>query len=105
MSRLTRDGRPNPSRETKFSGANGDREMLIFPVEAGQSYITRLILILTIAICVILTIAICVTILKPKGIRMATKYLPGTTTRGHRKLHDGVFQYGLLSNVLPLFKI
>ena len=32
MSRLTRGtGRPNPSRETKFSGANGDREKLYFP--------------------------------------------------------------------------
>ena len=26
-------GRPNPSRETKFSGANGNREMLIFFVQ------------------------------------------------------------------------
>ena len=33
MSRLTRDGRrPNLSRETKFSGANGDGEIFIFPV-------------------------------------------------------------------------
>ena len=24
---------PNPSRETKFSGANGDREIFTFPVE------------------------------------------------------------------------
>ena len=24
-------GRPNSSRETKFSGANGDREIFIFP--------------------------------------------------------------------------
>ena len=30
MRRLARDGLPNPSRETKFSGANGDREMFIF---------------------------------------------------------------------------
>ena len=26
-------GLPNPSRETKFSGANGDREIYIFPVQ------------------------------------------------------------------------
>ena len=26
-------GLPNPSRETKFSGANGDREIFIFPVQ------------------------------------------------------------------------
>ena len=34
MNRLTRDGRPNPSRGTKFSGANNeDREIMsIFPV-------------------------------------------------------------------------
>ena len=25
-------GRPNPSRETKFSGANGDRKIFIFPI-------------------------------------------------------------------------
>ena len=24
-------GRPNPSQETKFPGANGDREIIIFP--------------------------------------------------------------------------
>ena len=26
-------GLPNPSRETKFSGANGDREMFIFLIQ------------------------------------------------------------------------
>ena len=26
-------GQPNPSRETKFFGANRDREMFIFPVQ------------------------------------------------------------------------
>ena len=38
---LTRGGagRPNPSRETKFSGANGDREILIFPVQLTTSRI------------------------------------------------------------------
>ena len=30
--------RPNPSRETKFSGANGDREMFIFPVQLTTSW-------------------------------------------------------------------
>ena len=53
MSRLTRDGtgRSNPSRETKLSGANGDREMLIFPVQLTTSRIgnlTRLIYVMTI---------------------------------------------------------
>ena len=34
MSRMTRDGtgRPNPFRDTKFSGANANREVLFFPV-------------------------------------------------------------------------
>ena len=39
-------GLPNPSRETRFSGANTDREMLIFPVQLTTSMIgsvTRLI--------------------------------------------------------------
>ena len=39
-------GRPNPSRVTKFSGANGDREKFIFPVELTTSRVgnlTRLI--------------------------------------------------------------
>ena len=40
MSRLTRDsGLPNPSRETKFSGTNGDREIFIFPVQLTTSRI------------------------------------------------------------------
>ena len=37
---------PNPSRETKFSGANGDREISIFPLQLTTSRIgnlTRLI--------------------------------------------------------------
>ena len=47
MGRLGRGtGRPNPSCETKFSGANGHREILIFPVQLTTSRIgnlTRLI--------------------------------------------------------------
>ena len=38
--------RPNPSRETKVSGANRDREIFIFPVQLTMSRIgdlTRLI--------------------------------------------------------------
>ena len=46
-------GLPNPSRETKFSGANGDREMFIFPVQLTTGSIGNLTrLILTLAICV-----------------------------------------------------
>ena len=45
-------GLPNPSRETKFSGANADREIFIFPVELTTSRIGILTrLILTLAIC------------------------------------------------------
>ena len=56
MSRVTRDGTlPNPSRETKLSGANADREIIIFifPVQLTTSRIgshTRLIH--TLAMCV-----------------------------------------------------
>ena len=44
MSRLARDGteRPNPSCETKFSGANGDREVLFFLVQLTTSSIGNL---------------------------------------------------------------
>ena len=35
-------GQPNPSRETKFSGASGDREILIFPVQQTTSRIGNL---------------------------------------------------------------
>ena len=43
MSRLTRGGRPSPSRETKFSGANGNREIVfIFPVQVATGRIGNL---------------------------------------------------------------
>ena len=42
MSRLVRTGLPNPSRETKFSGANADREKIIFPVQLTTSRIGNL---------------------------------------------------------------
>ena len=44
-------GLPNPSRETKFSGANGNREIFMFPVQLTSSKIgkrTRFIFILAI---------------------------------------------------------
>ena len=34
-------GRPNLSRETKFSGANGTREITIFPVQLTASKIDK----------------------------------------------------------------
>ena len=46
-------GFSNPSRETKFSGANADREIFIFPVQLTTCRIGHLTrLIHTIAICV-----------------------------------------------------
>ena len=43
---------PNPSRETKFSGANADMEILIFPVQLTTSRIDNLTrLIYTLAVC------------------------------------------------------
>ena len=42
---------PNPSRETKFSGANADREIFVFPVELTTSRIGKLTrLIYTLAV-------------------------------------------------------
>ena len=44
---------PNPSRETKFSGANADREISIFPVQLTTCRIGNLTrLIYTLALCV-----------------------------------------------------
>ena len=46
-------GLPTPSRETKFSCANADREILISPVQLTLSWIGNLArLILALAICV-----------------------------------------------------
>ena len=46
-------GLPNPSRETKFSGMNADREIFTFPVQLTTSRIDNLAqLIHTLAICV-----------------------------------------------------
>ena len=44
---------PNPSRETNFSGANADREVLIFPVQLTTCRIGNLTrLIHTLPVCV-----------------------------------------------------
>ena len=56
MSRLTRTGLPNPSRETKFSGANGDREIFIFPFQLTTSRIGNLIFRLTLILLNVITI-------------------------------------------------
>ena len=43
---------PNPSRETKLSGANGDRGVYIYPVQLTTSRVDNVTrLILTLAIC------------------------------------------------------
>ena len=45
-------GLPNPSRETKFSGANCDRKMFIFPAQLTTSTICNLTrLIFALAMC------------------------------------------------------
>ena len=45
-------GLPNPSREAKFSGANADREIFIFPVQLTTSRVGNLTrLIHALAIC------------------------------------------------------
>ena len=54
MSRLVRGtGPPNPSREAKFSGANGDRGILFFPVQLTTSKIGKLTrsILIPLAIC------------------------------------------------------
>ena len=56
-------GRPNPSREIKFSGANGDREIFIFHVQLTTSMIghpTRVIGYLLHAMTIKIYIRICV---------------------------------------------
>ena len=57
MSRLARDGTglPNPSRETKFSGTNADREIFIFSVQLATcrtDNLTRLILTFAIRVTI-----------------------------------------------------
>ena len=53
MSTLTQAAVPNPSRETKFSGANGNKYIFIFPIRLTTSRIGNLTrLILTLKLCV-----------------------------------------------------
>ena len=61
MSRLTRDGtgRLNPSRETKFSGAYGDRGMFVFPVQLTTSRVGNLTRLIHTLLCV-MTIHTCI---------------------------------------------
>ena len=66
-SRLTRDGTAEPVSETKFSGANGDWEILIFPVQLTPSRIGNLTRLIH-------ALAICVTIHSIRGTR-ATREL------------------------------
>ena len=48
-------GLPNPCRETKFSGANAERELLFFPVQLTTCRVGNLTrLIHTLAKCVII---------------------------------------------------
>ena len=45
-------GLPNPSRETKFSGANAGREMFIFPVQLTTNRIGNLTRLIHSLLCV-----------------------------------------------------
>ena len=47
----TGTGLPDPSRETKFSGTNRNREIFIFPVQLTTSRIGNLTRLITLAIC------------------------------------------------------
>ena len=51
-------GLPKPSRETKFSGANGDRKIYIFPLQLTTSRIGNLTQLILLMSCVV-TIHIC----------------------------------------------
>ena len=96
-------GLPNPSRETKFSGANADREILIFPVQLTTSRIgnlTRLIHTLLYVMTIrtyIHTLAICVTIYC--GNQRKTNHL--VKNRSHKTVlrlfigEDDMVWYGL----------
>ena len=76
MSKLKREETmPNPSRETKFSGANGYGEILFFPVQLTTSRIGNLTrLIHTLAKCVIIH-------------TYGTYYIPTVSGRRKRKSH------------------
>ena len=71
MTRLTRDGTAETSGETEFSGANGDRELLIFPVQLTTSRIGSLTQLIHV---------MCVCVLFP--FILDIKFV-GRTSRGH----------------------
>ena len=48
---MTRDGTADPSRETKFSGANEDRGISIFPVQLNTSRIGSLTVTRLVHLC------------------------------------------------------
>ena len=87
MSKLTRDGTAEPSRETKFSDANADREILFFPVQLTTSRIDNLT-------GLIHTLAICVTIHKPN-----IRALSGEIMSGHNIINR---EHGLDVRILIL---
>ena len=79
-------GLPNPSRETKFSGPNADREISLFPIQlttCRTGNLTRLIY----------TLAICVTIHEAGDISL------GCTLSTHKHAHIHNVYYGGLVEV------
>ena len=79
-------GLPNPSRETKFSGTNADREILISPVQlttCRTGNLTRLIQ--TLAICVTIQ---CRRVEKAQRLRVHTNHRsPSGDTNKHRQTY------------------
>ena len=72
---------PNPSRETKLSGANADREIFIFPVQPTTCRIGNLTWLIH-------TLAVCDDLYMSKG------------KQGHVKLYRALPYYCRINNVL-----
>ena len=56
---------PNPSGETKFSGANAGREILIFPVQLATSRIGNLARLIILLLLYVMTTLDIVLLIRP----------------------------------------
>ena len=82
MSRLTRDGTAETSCETKYSGANGNREICIFLVQLTTSRmdnLTRLVLVLHVCVCV------CMCFVIPLILNVRLMDVPAGVTQEERR--------------------
>ena len=79
MSRLTRDATAKPvSQKTKFSGANRDREIFIFPVQLTTSRtgnLTRLILIISICVTIHTLVEKCIQNIKANMVTVFFEFI------------------------------